>query len=184
MRYYTHVATSVVAGITLLETTGGHLALSTLAGIMIGSLLPDIDEPNSYVGHRSLGAARVVKGIFGHRGFTHSILAFLIVLIPFYFLGHAHFHSVTPDFILKYQDIMDSTSGWISALFSFLYGIAMGYGFHILEDMCSVSGVPLLYPINKKIAIPIYRTGGIREKIIFATSIFYLIYLAKDMMLF
>lgn len=183
MKYYTHVATSVAASLAIMQVTDSKLALPTLAGIVVGSLLPDIDEPRSYVGSRSLGTANVVKGIFGHRGFTHSILAFLFMLFPLYWMLHIQSYVVAWDSLFHYEQVQNELTGFKHILFLGWYGIAFGYLLHILEDMCSVSGVPLFYPLNKKIKIPIYRTGSAVEKLIFLVAVGYIIYFAKDMIL-
>ncbi|MCL6571364.1 MAG: bifunctional acetaldehyde-CoA/alcohol dehydrogenase, partial [Bacillus sp. (in: Bacteria)] len=52
---------------------------SYTAGVVIGSLLPDIDEPKSYVGRRSFGMANKVKEAFGHRGMTHSLVVWGVI---------------------------------------------------------------------------------------------------------
>ena len=184
MRYYSHIATSVAVSLAVTQATDTKLALPTLAGIIVGSLLPDIDEPKSYVGNRSMGASYLVKGIFGHRGFTHSILAVLIMLIPLYWIIHSQSYVISVSSLLNYEELKTTMSGALQFFFLTWYGIVIGYILHILEDMCSVSGVPLLYPLSKRIRIPIYRTGKGMEKIIFLISIGYIIYIAKDMVLF
>lgn len=47
--------------------------------VALGSLLPDIDEPNSLLGEKTLGVSNLIQSIFGHRGFTHS-LCFVVLL--------------------------------------------------------------------------------------------------------
>lgn len=43
-------------------------------GACIGSLLPDIDQPNSIIGQGLPVCSTVINKIYGHRGFTHSFL--------------------------------------------------------------------------------------------------------------
>ncbi len=40
-------------------------------------LLPDIDHPKSFLGQRLSWISKPVARAFGHRGFTHSLLAVL-----------------------------------------------------------------------------------------------------------
>ena len=40
-----------------------------------GSLLPDIDHPQSWVGRRSRPISTAIASAFGHRGVTHSAIA-------------------------------------------------------------------------------------------------------------
>lgn len=147
MRYYTHVTTSLAA-VSLLPVAGVSLSISLLAGVIVGSVAPDIDEPKSYVGRRTKGISHFVKLLFGHRGFTHT-------MIPCLLLGVLAFN-------------LNS---------ELLWGFALGYFLHIVGDSFSKSGVPFLWPFTKKhIGVPLYKTGGVLELVIFATSLLYLIY--------
>lgn len=184
MRYHAHIVTSLAATVALAQATDAKLAITTLAGVTIGSLLPDIDEPRSYVGNRSMGASNIVKFIFGHRGFTHSILAMIIMLLPLYWILHLQSYSFSFYSLVDYGGIQTVTDGLAHFLLMFFYGLGLGYILHILEDMFSIKGVPLLYPIKKKIAIKLYRTGGKREKLILFASILYIIYQVKDMVIY
>lgn len=151
MRYHTHVVTSCIAGITVAGIMDIDVSAPLIAGLVIGSVFPDIDEPNSYIGKRSLGTSYIINALFGHRGLTHSLLPFILLVL----------------LTIKFP-------------VSMLIGFTAGYLFHILSDMFSKSGVPLFLPFsNKKYAIPIYRTGGISEHIIFAIATVYLLKLTN-----
>lgn len=52
-----------------------------LGGVAIGSLFPDIDEPNSSIGRKTLLLSMLLKKIFGHRGITHRFIFFLVPLL-------------------------------------------------------------------------------------------------------
>ena len=149
MLYKTHITTSLCAGIGLTMMTDISLTASFMGGVLIGSLLPDIDEPNSYVGSRTKGLSHTVKLVFGHRGFTHSLTCTaLVFLLYLFFPNH------------------------------FFLGLTFGFLFHILGDMLSVSGVPLLLPFTKKrFRIPLYQTGQVSEKIIFLLAFILFLYL-------
>jgi inner membrane protein len=125
---------------------------------MIGSLLPDIDEPKSYVGRRSLGVSGKVKEAFGHRGMTHSLLVWGVIALVI---------------------------SWESPSL-FATGLVLGYLFHIFEDFLSVQGVPLFWPLQtKRYKIPLYRTGNIVEKVIFYAAFALLVYIcAKEQLFF
>ncbi len=47
-------------------------------------LLPDIDHPKSFLGQRLSWISKPVARAFGHRGFTHSLLAVFGALTLFY----------------------------------------------------------------------------------------------------
>ena len=87
-------------------------------------LLPDIDHPKSFLGQRLSWISKPVARAFGHRGFTHSLLAVFGALTLFY---------------LKVPD------SWIVPADA-LQGLVLGYLSHILADMLTPAGVPLLWP--------------------------------------
>lgn len=104
-----------------LETAGQQLLEITLmtTTIMIGSLLPDIDHPESFLGRRIRPISKAIHQLVGHRALTHS----------FIFIG-----GIT--YLL------------IKCGLTFM-GIGLGIGMlgHILLDMlCLGDGVALLYP--------------------------------------
>lgn len=143
MRYQTHLITSTTLGLGLAKLIHLPFSLDYYAGICLGALLPDIDEPNSYIGRRSFGIGKIINKLFGHRGLTHS-LPFTAVV----------------------------SSGIIFFPNTFMIGISLGYLFHILEDAFSVSGVPLFAPFSKKkYKIPVYRTSKISEAVILVVMV-------------
>ncbi|GGJ58550.1 inner membrane protein [Anoxybacillus voinovskiensis] len=157
MRYHSHVMVSLCIGAAAAAYTHLPFTASYTAGVVIGSLLPDIDEPKSYVGRRSFGMANKVKEAFGHRGMTHSLVV--------------------------WGAIAAIVIGESSSPFSL--GFVLGYLFHILEDFLSVQGVPLLWPFQtKKYKLPLYRTGSIIEKLLFYSSFALFIYIGTEHQLF
>ncbi len=149
LRYHTHIATSIAAGAGVAIQTDVAFTFPYVVGIAIGSLLPDIDEPNSYVGRRSFGLAKVIKSIFGHRGITHSLLVCGLIFYLYQLYSY-----------------------------EWLFGIACGYIFHVIGDFFSKRGVPLFWPIvRKKIKSPLtYETGKPSEQLIFYIAIGLIIY--------
>ena len=77
MMGYTHMACGCALWVgvrTLLPGPPGSLP-PELALAALGSLLPDIDEPQSLLGRKLGFIAWPIKLVFGHRGFTHSLAA-------------------------------------------------------------------------------------------------------------
>jgi inner membrane protein len=99
-------------------------------------LLPDIDHPKSFLGQRLSWISKPVARAFGHRGFTHSLLAVFGALTLFY---------------LKVPD------SWIVPADA-LQGLVLGYLSHILADMLTPAGVPLLWPCRWRFRLPILAT--------------------------
>lgn len=59
----------------------------TMAGGAIGSLIPDIDSPSSTLGRRIKPVSKAIAGTFGHRGGTHTLLAWILFSIFTIFIG-------------------------------------------------------------------------------------------------
>ncbi|ABO67075.1 MULTISPECIES: metal-dependent hydrolase [Geobacillus] len=139
MRYSSHVIVSLCLGASVSTYTALPFTAAYTAGLVIGSLLPDIDEPSSYVGRRSFGVASKVKEAFGHRGMTHSFIVWGVL----------------------------AALVWRDSSSPFAAGIVLGYLFHIIEDFFSVQGVPLFWPFSsKRWKVPLYRTGKGMEKVL------------------
>jgi len=112
-------------------------------GVLIGTILPDIDEPESYIGRRFYGLAFLIKKVNRHRGITHSIWAILLPLVLAIGTG-SHF----------------------------LFGLTVGVMTHIMGDMLTNSGVKgFLSPFyeGRITLLPLeyrFQTGGTVEYII------------------
>ena len=98
-------------GIYLLETfhqpllSPQNLALF-YGAVGIGTLLPDIDEPQSIIGKKTMGISNFIKFIFGHRGFTHSLCFVLFLGILLFIL---HSLGILPIFLIIVQSLSKST---------------------------------------------------------------------------
>ena len=134
----------VVVGLAAWIGTAPLLHLSPvdpvyLALAVAGSLLPDIDHPNSWVGRRSRPVSTAIAASLGHRGFTHSAVA-VIGLVAL--LLHAGYRQ-----------------GMVSAL-------AVGYLSHLGADMLTPRGLRLAWPLRKSWGLPLCRTGSPMEPLI------------------
>ncbi len=149
LRYKTHIVSSLTlgAGISIVFHYPFHIGY--VLGITFGSLLPDIDEPRSFIGRRSFGIASYVNETFGHRGMTHSLFAWGIVSL-FCLL------SLTP----------------------FTVGISLGYLFHLLGDFFSIRSIQLFIPFHPfRPKLPLsYKTGSLSEDILFYIFTILLVY--------
>lgn len=144
--------------------------------VMLGSLLPDIDEPNSLLGKKTLGISNFIKSICGHRGFTHSLcfIALLGILLSLLSLLDAKVWNEIPlvaDFTKVFGSTIESQSIEV-----FCIGLLFGCVFHLIGDMMTLSGVPLLLPFNSRNyhitpSFMRFKTGGIPDKLITALSL-------------
>lgn len=137
----------IVAGVTTGILLSNKLELTSLQSLLcvststLGSLLPDIDTPYSYIGNKLKLISIPIYKIFHHRTITHSLLMWTILL----------FISPTIHQGLSYGIICIS-----------LYG---GVVSHLILDTISHIGVPLLYPVcNYKVhLIPRLRKRNRRK---------------------
>jgi inner membrane protein len=117
-------------------------------GTLIGAILPDIDEPNSFIGHKFIFFSEPLKMLgIKHRSYTHSLFFPLVIAL------FGTFHPI-------------------------FYFIAFGSFMHTMEDMITNSGVYLFYPFYKKrIGIRLFNTGSIFAYLFtFAVSTLVIVY--------
>jgi len=108
-----------------------------ISATLLTCLLPDIDHPRSLLGQRLRWLSHPIARIFGHRGFTHSLLAVLGGLWLFQ---------------------VNIPQGWIIPA-DVLQGMVLGYLSHILADMLTPAGVPLLWPCRWRFRLPVLRSS-------------------------
>lgn len=145
MLYRGHIAASTVISLPILAYTG-HLTTIVTGAVLLGSLLPDVDEENSFIGRKVPAISFTINKIFGHRGLTHSLIALIILF---------SISTYTGSFILG--------------------GLTLGYFLHLFEDYFSDAGIMWLQPFTKKeFRVPKhlrYLVGGVKEHIIFGICI-------------
>lgn len=116
---------------------------------IIGAALPDIDEPQSYIGHKTRGLSDIIKATLGHRGATHYLI------VPVIIFAIALMLPVEP--VMKHIAL----------------GVAFGWLAHIVGDGLTVSGVRRgYYPLKKDYAtLPAvlrFKTNSIVEYAVIA----------------
>lgn len=146
MTYKTHLTTSLCVAIPVLAVTH-ELSILALGGVAIGSLLPDIDTPNSYLGRRVKPISIAISAFTEHRGIIHSLVPFAILIIA----------------AICFKSL-------------FIGAIAFGFLLHLVGDTFSVSGIKWMQPVNKKsLIMPYkwmkYKTGTGKEYIILAIAL-------------
>lgn len=178
MKGRTHAITGgFIAGATLTANSVITADTLVLIGIgVVGALLPDIDRTNTEITHmitRSHSKSSLVQNIV-----KLSILNLLGILFSVYV-----FNNVYPLIFSVYLSLASLTShrslthsllslGIVTGLMFLItantlvtFALGLGYGVHLLEDMLTKAGIPVLYPISKKISLPLVTTP-------FAESIF------------
>lgn len=136
MLYKNHLIVSSAAALPIMSATD-TLTVTNLIALGLGALLPDIDEPHSFIGRRTRGISDFIHLIFKHRGITHSI--FFVALIGL----------ITIPLGSKWDLGVAATY------------LTIGCFLHILEDSFSKSGVKWLLPVSEvSFQSKLYYTTG------------------------
>ncbi len=152
MMWTTHLLFGLVSYLALVKLGVVPNSAELIIAVSIGSLIPDIDHPKSYISHLNgfLQMSSRVISLGGHRGVTHTIFAF-ILSFPLALL------------ILR---VFGRFSLWPALAFS------LGYLMHLFADSLTSSGVAWFFPFDKHRIRWAVRTGSISELGIFALLIF------------
>ncbi|MBZ3672614.1 metal-dependent hydrolase [Salmonella enterica subsp. enterica serovar Senftenberg] len=106
-------------------------------------LLPDIDHPKSFLGQRLKWVSKPIARAFGHRGLPIVCWRSL----PYW------------------RPLSQGSDTWIIPADA-LQGMVLGYLSHIVADMLTPAGVPLLWPCRWRFRLPILapRKGNQLER--------------------
>lgn len=133
----THLMLGLAAGVavaaTVPEYTGlvfpgsDHVVRAGLIFIAgVASLLPDIDHPKSLLSGYAIGIGGAVRMLASHRTWTHSLLFMAVIVgITFWASGQG---------------------SWTAPALAALIGMSS----HILADMATPAGVPILLPLSRR----------------------------------
>ncbi len=127
----THLLFGLAVGVDVgFMLVPGADCFTFMAGAALGSVLPDIDTPKSVLGEKLPMISYPLNKIFGHRTITHAPLIPAGVL-----LLNTMIHAVLP---------------YPMGLNGFIMGLCFGVLLHIIQDILTYKGVPLLYPFIRK----------------------------------
>lgn len=137
-----HVALGVAAWLGVAPHLGyADVAPLPLGLAVVGSLLPDIDHPKSWMGKRLRPLSTVWARVLGHRGITHSVFA--VAMCCWLLLHHG------------------LPSGLVAPL-------AVGYLSHLGADLLTLGGLRLAWPLKGVWSLPLCRTGSPFEPLVVA----------------
>lgn len=124
--YITHIALGLMFGYGLdyliLDFTFKEM-LFYYAFIVVGSVIPDVDTPHSFLGKKIRPISDIIYKTLGHRSATHSIV---IITIAFF------------------------VSVLIWNINTLLVGLTLGALIHVFGDLMTVQGVCIAWPVTKK----------------------------------
>ena len=129
MNYKTHINGGILVGLYVSIHMQSKALIPTgifIGGALLGSLLPDIDHRNSYIGKKVKTASKAINKLAGHRKLFHAPLIYL-------FLYSMALGMVKDNLLIR----------GISGVF---FGILS----HLILDSLTVGGLPWFYPLSKK----------------------------------
>jgi inner membrane protein len=142
----THIAFGISVGLIYISIIIPDSIIIFFSGLMLGTLMVDIDRPNSKIGIKTKPLSDIFSILFGHRGFFHSIFAAILLSGPiWYFLSKE-------------------------------FGLAflIGYISHILIDGLTEAGVNLLHPFANLRIAGFIKTGSIFEHFLLVALLFFI----------
>lgn len=188
----THLGIGVMTTIIVAEYIPLNLTLSALGVCALASLLPDVDHPKSIINKYILPVKnKAVKTTI------YLTLGVFIFLINFFYFNLTYVETIGIFLILvgissHRNGITHSLTGLLCFVGVFGYTariynfsnctipFALGYGMHLLGDMCTNRGIPLFYPFRKKkFKMPITFSvgtwwGNLVEGLIISIGLIYL----------
>lgn len=154
MMAFSHVITGLSVWSIATEYTSLEPTIGGLLAVVIGSVLPDIDHPKSWLGRRLWFVSAPLSLLIGHRGLTHSFLAALTLAVTLIIYGQV--------------------AGYLVA------SLCTGYLTHMAGDFITKGGIPVFWPFKKRFSLPIFHTGGLGEFCSVIGLIAFLIYNQAD----
>ncbi|OOM77387.1 inner membrane protein YdjM [Clostridium puniceum] len=129
MNYKTHINGGILVGLYVTIQMTNKSLMSTgmfLTTAFVGSLLPDIDHKNSYIGKKVKTASKAINKFAGHRKLFHAPLFYLFL----------------------YSIVLGMVTN--NLLLIGLNGLFLGILSHLVLDSFTVGGLPWFYPLSKK----------------------------------
>ena len=159
----THLLIGASYAVTQLpNVTAGHVSPVNygllIAGCLLGSLLPDIDHPQSIITSAVPFIGVPISRLVSHRGVCHSLLACVLI----YGLSPLLTTPIITSIASGIQNISSSAASHIDPQF-FTIGLLFGYLLHIIGDILTLQGVRFFYPARWVVRVPVFTTGGLLE---------------------
>ena len=155
MRGHTHILFAVALGTVYFNHFNSGdwiMKLGFAFALILGALLPDIDEKDSTISHKHPFWNKLANSLSRHRGIFHTIWIPVAIFLIAYFVVSKYFA--------------------IPALL--LMGFFIGYGSHLIADSMTVQGTAPLHPLHRGQVRGLIKTGGILETIFMCALVVFL----------
>ena len=152
--------TAAIAVDSLLHLSGPTLMLATSlsAGLLVkkvvffsmvvlGSLLPDIDNAHSTLGHKLGFVSREIQHVAGHRRFCHSLLGLALGGLVALALEQLVIY-------LLAQKGLVIPARFVGGSHLVVVAVLFGALTHLAADSLTEGGVPLLWPSHRRFGFP------------------------------
>ena len=146
MLFHTHI----LAGMAFFFFLSDFFPIAKLwlfLGILLGSILPDIDERHSKINRWSGFVGLFIAFFAKHRGFFHSLPCFLGLTFLLHIFGY-------------------SALGW---------GLLLGYASHIILDGLTLQGITPFWPLSSWKARGPFRVGSFAEHLFFLALVIFVV---------
>ncbi len=137
MLFPTHILIGLFSFFLFEPFLNGGNEILLLIFVLLGSLLPDIDEKHSKATQWTGLIGQITSFFSKHRGFFHSLFFLILTTLT-----------------TKY--VFNEYYAW---------GIFIGITSHLLADSLTKQGLPIMYPFSFKIK-GFFKTNGWGEKLI------------------
>ena len=163
MEGHSHLLVGLTAGVVLdsfVHLTGDPLTMAKVVPLTLivnkaiyyfsvgfGSLLPDIDNARSTMGHKFGIVSKEIQKVAGHRTIFHSLLG--LVIGSLLAIG---IQQVVISLLSQHGFLFPAQ--FVGATHLVFWGVLFGCIMHIAADSLTFGGVPLLWPNRKRFGFP------------------------------
>jgi endonuclease YncB( thermonuclease family) len=127
----THIVFSECCWFATSAVLDVHYGTSAVLVVAATSILPDADDPKSWLGHRLGSVSRELHHLLGFRSFLHSLTALLFCTAA-----------------------LGLPLWWVSDQPALAVAAFVGYGSHLFADMMTLGGVQLFWPSRAIAVLP------------------------------
>ena len=137
MLFHTHLMLGISAFILFGDYFSGGNSILFFLLVILGSVLPDIDDGNSKIKKASGVLGSIISFLFKHRGIFHSLIFVLVMFIIVSFLNNYY-----------------------------AWAITIGYLSHLVGDAITPMGIKWFYPLSHWHLKGPIKVGSIGEWVI------------------